>query len=447
MLTILLILLCIAFIIVSSTRFKVHPFLSLLAAAFLFGLFSGMPPEEIVSTINLGFGSTIGSIGIIIILGIIIGAFLENSGGALKLAEKVLRITGAKRVHTAMAFIGYIVSVPVFADSGFVILSSLNKAITKRAKLSLAGTAIALSLGLTATHTMVPPTPGPIAAAGILGADLGLVIGFGLVVSLCALIICIFFARNIGKKYFIDPDFNIAKEENTKPSQITGSPTAFKAFLPIVIPILLIVCRSVAQFPGAPLGDGRLKECLSFIGNPVVALFAGMLIAFTLPRKFDREMLSAGGWVGQALRSAALIILITGAGGAFGKILQASEINKLLEDHVGVSGLGIWLPFLVAATIKTAQGSSTVALITSASIVAPLLPGLGLDSDLAKAMTVIAIGAGSAVVSHANDSFFWVVTQMSGMEIKQGYRMQSLGTAVLGFSAMIILSLLSLIIN
>ena len=161
MFTILLIVFCIAFIIVASTRFKVHPFLSLLASAFIFGLFSGMPLDKIIDSINSGFGGTIGNIGIIIIAGIIIGAFLEHSGGALVLANKVLKITGTKRVHTAMAVIGYIVSIPVFADSGFVILASLNRAITNKAKLSLSGTAIALALGLMATHTMVPPTPGP----------------------------------------------------------------------------------------------------------------------------------------------------------------------------------------------------------------------------------------------------------------------------------------------
>jgi len=194
MVTILVFLFCIFFIVITSTRFKVHPFLSLLAAAFLFGLLTKMQPDKIIESVNTGFGGTIGNIGIIIVLGIIIGAFLENSGGAQTLANFVLKIVGKKRVHIAMGLIGYIVAIPVFADSGFVILSSLNRALTRKAKLSLAGTAIALSLGLTATHTMVPPTPGPIAAAGIIDADLGLVILFGMVTSFFGLIIPIFFA-------------------------------------------------------------------------------------------------------------------------------------------------------------------------------------------------------------------------------------------------------------
>ncbi len=344
-----------------------------------------------------------------------------------------------------MAFIGYIVSIPVFADSGFVILSSLNRAITKKANLSLAGTAIALGLGLTTTHTMVPPTPGPIAAAGILGADLGLVILFGLIVSFCALMVCIVFSKSVGKKFYIDPGMKNDPAGEYQVDKSVASPSAFNAFLPIIVPILLIVLRSVAEFPSSPFGEGKVNEILSFIGNPVVALFVGMMISFTLPRKFDKMMLSTTGWVGQALKSAALIILITGAGGAFGKILQSSGIGDLLGENLQISWLGIWLPFLVAATIKTAQGSSTVALITASSIVVSLLPGLGLNSEISKALTVVAIGAGSAVVSHANDSFFWVLTQMSDMDIKQGYRMQSLGTAILGFSAMIILTILTFI--
>ncbi|MBA7570730.1 Inner membrane permease YgbN [subsurface metagenome] len=442
MYTIILILLSIVFIVVISTRFKVHPFLSLLAAAFLYGLFSGMPLGQIIETINEGFGGTIEKIGIIIIAGIIIGAFLENSGGAYALANKILSLVGKKRIHTAMAFIGYIVSVPVFADSGFVILSSLNRAITKNAKLSLAGTAIALALGLTATHTMVPPTPGPIAAAGIIGADLGLVILLGLFVSLCGLVVSILFAKYIGKKIFIDPTLSSEQEKNKK--IIKDAPSAMKSFLPIVIPIVLIVLRSVAEFPTHPFGDGKVRTLLGFVGNPVAALFVGVLISFFLPRKFDKEMLSTTGWVGKALKTAAIIILITGAGGAFGKVLQSSDLGTLLGENICGTSLGIWLPFLLAAAIKTAQGSSTVAIITTASIVAPLLQIMGLDSDISKAMVVISIGAGSAVVSHANDSFFWVVTQMSDMNLKQGYRIQTLGTAVLGFSAMIFLTILSL---
>ncbi|MCB9286536.1 MAG: GntP family permease [Lewinellaceae bacterium] len=444
MFTIFLILLSIAFIILTTVRMKLHPFLSLLAASFLFGLFSGMPLEEIIQTINNGFGGTIGSIGIIIIAGIIIGTFLEKSGGAYTLANFTLKLVGPKRVHSAMAFIGYIVSIPVFADSGFIILSPLNKALSKKAGLSLAGTAMALAMGLTATHTMVPPTPGPIAAAGIIGADLGTVILIGLLASICALITSIFFAKRMGKRIYIDPAPRA--DETAMEQKVSQAPSAMKSFLPILAPILLILLRSVAEYPTQPFGDGNAKVFVSFIGNPVAALFIGMILSFLLPKRLDKEMLSTTGWVGEALMSAAIIIMITGAGGAFGKVLQHSDIGSVIESANLGAGLGIWLPFIIAAAFKTAQGSSTVAIITTASIVAPVLPALGLDDNTSRALVVAAIGAGSAVVSHANDSFFWVVTQLSNMDVNQGYRLQSAGTGFLGISAMIFLFLLSLFI-
>jgi|TARA_R110000796_G_scaffold77155_6_gene172351 GntP family gluconate:H+ symporter len=429
---------------VASTRFKLHPFLALLAASLLFGIFSGLPLDELIKTINDGFGSTIGGIGIIIIAGLIIGTFLEKSGGAYTLANLVLKIIGPKRVHMAMGFIGYFVSIPVFADSGFIIVSPLNRALTKKAKLSLAGTAVALSLGLMASHTMVPPTPGPIAAAGILGADLGQVILFGLMTSIPALLVCILFAKKIGPKIFIDPAPKLTEEQIN--SQLENAPSVFKSFIPIVVPIILIVLRSFAEYPTMPFGDGTFKYAIGFVGNPVVALLIGMVLSFTLPKKLDKEMLSTSGWIGEALTSAAIIILITGAGGAFGKVLQTSDISSLLENNVSNGNLGIWLPFLIAAGIKTAQGSSTVAIITTASIIAPLMPEMGFDTEVSKALAVIAIGAGASLVSHANDSFFWVVTQLSDMKVNQGYKTHSLGTAILGFSAMIVLTIISLII-
>lgn len=443
MLTLLFFVISIVFIVVASTRFKIHPFLSLILGALLFGLCTGMSPQSILDAITAGFGGTIGSIGIIIVAGIIIGAFLENSGGAQALADFVLKLVGKKKVHTAMGFMGWVVSIPVFADSGFIILSSLNRALTKKAKLSLAGTAVALSLGLIATHTMVPPTPGPVAAAGILEADLGLVILLGVIVSLFGLVVAIFYSKWAGKKVYIDPSLNEPTEPQT--TEPDYKPGVLLSFLPIIIPIVLIVLRSVAEFPTNPLGQGQLKSIVSFIGNPIIALFIGIFIALFLPKKFDKEMLSTTGWVGEALKSAATIILITGAGGAFGKVLQSSDIATILGENLMATSLGIWFPFIVSMVIKTAQGSSTVAMITAASIVAPLMGSLGFDAELSRAFVVIAIAAGAAVFSHANDSFFWVVTQMSGMNINQGYRTHSLGSAILGVASMIFLYILSLI--
>jgi GntP family gluconate:H+ symporter len=228
--------------------------------------------------------------------------------------------------------------------------------------------------------------------------------------------------------------------------KLKTAPSAFKSFVPILLPILLIVIKSVSEFPSAPLGSGTMKEIVGFIGEPVVALMIGILLSFTLPRKLDREMLSSSGWVGKALQNAAIIILITGAGGAFGMVLRNSELATLLGNSLADMKIGIFLPFLMAAAIKSAQGSSTVALITTASLLAPMMASLGFDSDGAKALVVLAIGAGSLVVSHANDSMFWIFTQMTGMEVKTGYRVHTQGTLILGTSAALVIWVTSLVV-
>ncbi len=430
---ILLLLLAVAFIVLSTTRLNLHPFLALLFAAIFFGLFSGMPLELVVDSIREGFGSTLGNIGILIIAGTIIGVFLERSGGAFALAEKILKAIGHKNVSTAMALIGWVVAIPVFSDSGFVILMPLNRALTKKAGLSLAGTAVALGLGLSVAHALVPPTPGPIAAAGILGADLGMVIGLAIPVSLFALIFGWLWATKVAAKIYMDPNPELTEEElNVRQRE---APSATKSLLPILLPLLLIILRSIAALPSHPLGEGTLASTIAFVGDPVMALLIGVLIAWLLPKQLNKNMLGTGGWVGQGLLDAAIIVMITGAGGAFGKVLQNSDMATLIGETLGSANLGIWLPFILAAGIKSAQGSSTVALITTASIVAPLMPTLGFEADLAKALVVLVIGAGSLVVSHANDSFFWVFTQMTGMKVNTGYRLHTTGTLILGITS------------
>lgn len=436
--TLLLILLSVAAIVLLITKLKLHPFLALLFVSIAFGLATGMKTALIISSIQEGFGGTLGKIGLIIILGVIIGAFLEHTGGALKLAEKILQLIGPKRVTTAMGIIGYVVSIPVFADSGFILLSSLNKNLTKKAGLSLAGTAIALGLGLSCTHALVPPTPGPIAAAGILNADLGLVMLLGLFVAAVALVAALVFAKKAASKIYINPDFdNQAKDPETN-----YSPSLLRSSFPIVIPIILIVFKSLSVFLNDQGWQLTLKNIFSFIGEPVIALIIGFFFCLLLPKRLERSMLSTSGWVGKALTDSATIILITGAGGIFGKILQNSDLANIIGQSLTDYPIGIWLPFILAAALKSAQGSSTVALITTASIMASLMTTLGLTSEMDKAMVVISIGAGSLIVSHANDSFFWVVTQMSGMDVKTGYKLHTVGTLVIGTSAMICLFIL-----
>jgi len=439
---VVLLLLSVIFIVLSTTCLKLHPFLALLVAAFGFGLLAKMPMGDVVASVNEGFGGTLGYIGLVIVAGTIIGTFLEKSGGAYAIAQKVLSWVGEKGVALAMGIIGYIVSIPVFCDSGFVILSPLNKALSAKAKRSLAGSAIALALGLLASHTMVPPTPGPVAAAGIIGVDVGHVMLIGIPVSLLSLSVCWIFAKIMESRIYIDPNPDASEADIEK--ALSTAPSAGKAMLPILIPVILIVLKSVAVLPSKPLGENTLTTVIAFAGEPVVALLIGVALSLLLPKHLDRNMLSASGWVGKALTEAAIILLITGAGGAFGKVLQNSGIADVLSEWISGASLGIWLPFLIASAVKTAQGSSTVAIITTASIIAPLAAPMGFESGTDKALMVLAVGAGSAVVSHANDSFFWVVTQLSGFDVKNGYRLHSLGTLILGLSAAFFIWLISL---
>lgn len=436
---IILLLLSIAFIIVSTTILKWHPFLSLILVALGFGVFSGkLTLTEVVDAVNNGFGSTIGYIGIVILAGSIIGKFLEMSGGALKLASGALKIVGKKNIPLAMSIVGYIVSIPVYCDSAFIVLSPLAKALSRKLKVSLAMLAIALSLGLYVTHSLIPPTPGPVAAAGILNADLGMVILLGLPVSIVGLIAGWLFAIKIASKYEIQQNF-VAEEKELDTDSENG-PSLLKSLLPIFIPIFLIILRSINVLPSLPFGEGSFSQIIGFIGQPAVALLIGVGLSFLLPAKLKKEMLSTTGWLGQGIIAAASIIIVTGSGGAFGKVLQESGIAEVVENNLsGAQMLGIFLPIIIAASLKIAQGSSTVAIITTASLMAPLLGSLGLDAPIARALVVTAIGAGSIIASHANDSYFWVVTQMSGMNVNLGYRLQTIGTLVVGiFSAAVV---------
>ncbi|OHB73215.1 MAG: gluconate transporter [Planctomycetes bacterium RBG_16_55_9] len=436
----------VVFIIVATAKMKIHPFLALLAAALAYGvLCRELSLEEVVRSVNEGFAGTIGQIGIIVLAGTVIGTFLEKSGGAYRLAESTLKAVGKKNVPLAMALIGYVVSIPVFCDSGFVILSPLSKALSRKAKSSLTASAVALSLGLYATHTMVPPTPGPVAAAALIGADLGLVILWGAIVGFIAMAAGWLFAVTLTAR--VKSENGSAREEPDAIGVDSDAPSALKSVVPILLPIILIVAGSVCQFPTHPFGVGRAAAAVRFFGQPVVALLIGVFFSFLLPKKLTREILSSSGWVGQAVVSAATIIIITGCGGAFGKVLQNSGIDKVVKWYLGESvGLSLWLPFLIAAALKTAQGSSTVAIVTTATIISPLLATLGLETATAKALVVVAIGAGSMVVSHANDSYFWVVTGFSGMTVKQGYRLQTLGTLIEGCAAAGALYVISLIV-
>jgi GntP family gluconate:H+ symporter len=336
-----------------------------------------------------------------------------------------------------MGVIGYMISIPVFCDSAFILLSTLNKTLSRKAGVSIAATSVALALGLLATHTLVPPTPGPVAAAGILGADLTKVILLGFVVAAAATAAGIFFASKIAVKTIIETTGKLVEQNQSKP------PSTFKSALPVLVPILLILLKSISIYFADAGWQSTLKSIFLFTGEPFIALLIGFACCLLLPERIDKKMFAADGWTGKALESAASILFITAAGGVFGKVLQQADAAGELGEALTASSLGLFLPFLLAAVLKTAQGSSTVAMITAASVLSPLMISLGFESEWDKALVVIAVGAGSMVISHVNDSFFWVVTQLTGMNVKTGYKLLSLGTFIVGTVAMIALSIVS----
>ncbi|TQR21312.1 GntP family permease [Psychrobacillus vulpis] len=440
------ILLGVIFVVLATAVFKIHPFLALIISAFFVGIASGMPLLTVVENVNTGFGGLMTSIGLVIVAGTIIGVILEKSGAAFRMAEVVLRLLGDKRPQLAMSIIGYIVSIPVFCDSGFIILSSLKKSLAKRAKVKVASMAVALSTGLYATHTLVPPTPGPIAAAGNIGAAdyLGTIILVGLFVAIPAVIVGYIWAVKVGSKIEVEADH----EETINYEEVIKSfgkmPSTFKSFLPIVLPIVLIGIGSVAALTGSESG---LTNFLRFLGAPTVALLFGVLAAFLLLPEMSEKTLS--GWIGESLKEAAPILLITGAGGSFGTVIKNSGVaDQLQQMDLGALANGalfLLVPFLIAAALKTAQGSSTAALVITSSLIAPMLPTLGIDGALPLALVVMAIGAGAMTVSHVNDSYFWVVTQFSGMKVTDAYKAQTMATLLQGITTIIVTIIIWLI--
>ncbi len=438
-LALLFLAVAVALIIVATGALKVNAFLVLIAVAFLYGLAIGMPALDVVKAVKEGFGGTLTNIGIVILAGTIMGTILEKTGAALSMTQAILRVVGRSRAAAAMNASGCVVSIPVFCDSGYVILTPLNKALSAETGTSMAVMAVALSTGLYATHTMVPPTPGPLAATGALNADLGKVILFGLVAAVPASLAGLVWARKVGGRCDIKPD--VRETTADLAAKHVRLPNVFLSFLPIVLPILLILLKSVAGFPSRPFGAGRLAAAVNFIGDPVSALALGVLFSLALVRRGDLAA-AVDKWAGEGIKDAAVILAITAAGGSFGKVLAASPMADFIKVHMTGLNLGLVLPWLIAAALKTAQGSSTVSMITTSTILAPLMGTLGLDPALA----AVAIGAGAMVVSHANDSYFWVVSQFSNMPVGTAYKVFTTATAVQGVVALLACLLLSLFV-
>jgi len=437
---VLYLVIAVAIIIVLTGKFKVNAFLVLIGVAFAYGLAIGIPALDVLKHIKNGFGGTLTKIGIVIVAGTIMGTILEKTGAALAMTQAILKLVGKSRAPLAMNIAGYVVSIPVFCDSGYVILNPLNKALAKESGTSMAVMAVALATGLYATHVMVPPTPGPLAAAAALNADLGKVILLGLLVAIPAALAGLFWALKVAKKYQIDPDIHESYSEIVQ--KYGKLPNTFLSFLPIVLPLILIFMKSIAEYPSKPFGSGGFASFCSFLGDPVPALIIGVFAAMLLVKRNTLGE-AFSGWMNQGIKDAAIILVITAAGGSFGEILGKSPLADFIKNNMAGLPLGMFLPFIISAALKTAQGSSTVAIVTTSGILAPMLATLGLDP----ALTAIAIGAGSMVVSHANDSYFWVVSQFSNMPVNTAYKAYTSATAVEGVVAFIAVFILNLFMH
>jgi GntP family gluconate:H+ symporter len=446
----------IATIVVIVLRTRLDAFVGLLAAALVTGFVAGVPALDTITSITTGFGTTLASIGIVIGLGVGIGKILEVSGAADSIARAFVKLMGKGREHWAMAGTGYMVSIPVFCDSGYVIMNPLARSIARRINGRYVTLALALGCGMTLTHHLVPPTPGPLGVAGILGADLGALVLAGLVFSLLLLPVVVIYAAWMGPK--LESEINeetrlavyhgaevrvggggtstaLAEDEEYEehnPAFALGEPPEGEkphrvglgiASLPLLVPLLLIVSNTVATAidksrqgvlsPEDEYTPSGIAQLLGFIGHPVVALLVGIVLAVyvLLPRWTPRKQVHH--WLSEAAASAGLIILITGAGGAFGQVLRDSGVGDELAAAISAMSLpGVLVPFLVATLVRLAQGSGTVAMITAASVSAPLVVGLGLSPLLA----ALACCAGSMVFSYFNDSYFWVVTRFTGLD-------------------------------
>lgn len=448
--------------ILAISKLKIHPFLSIMGISLILGLIAGIPLVTIkkadgteilglANVIGAGFSGTFTSIGIVIILGALIGTILEVTGAAFKLADMVIKLVGPKRPDLAMLIMGWVVSIPVFCDSGFVILNPIRKALVQRTRSSSVAMTVCLSAGLYASHVFIPPTPGPIAAANTLGIgnNLLLVMGLGTLVSIPALFAAYFFAKYISKKVKAGDEADAALKDGEiikSYEQIVAEygrlPNGLLSLSPIIVPIILMAIGSIASMAK---WTGDLFTISSFFGTPIIALAVGTLFGVWLlldTKKMDKFY----NLTNDTLKIVGPILFVTAAGGVLGKVIAVSGMVQYITSNVALlETVGIFFPFILAAILKSAQGSSTVAITTTAGIMAPLMGALGLDTTVLSALTVMAIGAGAMTVSHANDSYFWVVTNFGALKPEQGYKTQTMVTLVEGLAAMAGVFILSLI--
>ncbi|RHW58034.1 GntP family permease [Clostridium botulinum] len=431
---------------------KIHTFLALIISAATTGLVGGMPPNKIIDSISKGFGGTLGSIGIIIGFGVMMGQIFEVSGAAERMARTFIKFLGKKREELALAITGFIVSIPIFCDSGFIILAPLAKAISKKTKKSVVSLGVALGLGLVITHSLVPPTPGPVGVAGIFGVSVGNFILWGIPLAIPMVIAGMFYGKYIGKKIYQipgdeedqwirteyqEPVYDFEHEEDNK-----ELPSTFMAFAPIMTPIIFILINTILDvlIKQKTITPSGFTNMIQFLGSPIIAVGIGLIIAiYGLAGKLNKEEVINE--MEKGIKSAGIIILVTGGGGALGMVLRDSGTGDYIAKSIAGSHMPVVLiPFIIASLVRLIQGSGTVAMITAASITAPIVAASNVNPILA------ALGAcmGSLLFSYFNDSYFWVVNRSLGIkDAKEQIKVWSVTTTIawaVGLVELIILS-------
>jgi GntP family gluconate:H+ symporter len=423
-------------ILLLTVRFRIHAFFALMAACLVTGLAVGYSPLEIITLVKDGFGNIMKSLSLIIILGTTLGLLLEQNGSTKTIADFILRTAGHKRPDLAMSITGYIAGLPIFCDSAYIVLCGLNTQLAKRTGISVIYIAASLATGLVSVHCLVPPHPGITAAAITFGVDLGRVIIFGMIIAIPTMLVGHAWALYAGKK-IRKPEDIISPDAETK---FESGSDFWVSVLPVIVPILLIAFRSIWQ-----MEEDHRNSWISFLlamGDPVIALSMGILLAL-IPGK-SKKKLKLDILLHDAVEKGGTILMIIGAGGAFGAILASTKMGVQLGQLPGLSKLGLVFPFLLAVLLKTAQGSSTVAVIAASTIIQPMLPVIGLYAGNGPLIAVLSIGAGSMIISHANDAYFWVISKFSGIDMQAMLRIYSLATLWMGLTAFLFVYLLSL---
>lgn len=425
--------------------FKMQAFIALIIGSVLVGIGAGMPLDKIIASIRNGMGGTLGFVATVVGLGAIFGEMLEASGGAQSLSRELMKKFGKEKASWALMATGFLVAIPVFFDVGFIILIPLVYSLAKETKKSVIFYGIPLLAGLAVTHTFIPPTPGPVAVASILGADLGWVILFGAIIGLpTAILAGPVFGKYIGNKIYINPDQFI---EDSKIDD-SRAPAFNKVMSVIAVPMLLILSNTLSTtlVNSGVVKSGLTTDLFAFIGNPFIALTVSTLIAFHVlgtQEGFSRDALLK--LSNKAFGPIGLIILVTGAGGVFKEVLVDSGIGAMLANKIAESSLPILvLAFLVASIVRVSQGSATVAMITAAGIVAPILEVIPVSAP-GKALIVISIASGATILSHVNDSGFWLVGKYLGLDVKQTFASWTVMETIIALSGFILSLLLSFI--